>query len=145
MPKKIDRMGKALGATKQMSVRKRASGPLELLQLGEEIGARLSSRGGRPSDPKWNVRRVIPLKQESWNYLRQHELPATRAQDFRAFVAAARADEGQTIALEKSVADAPAIPDSVKVEELVQAAEAAARSRNYPVAEQLLKRVIEKA
>jgi len=77
-------------------------------------------------------------------HMRQHELPATRAQDFRAFVAAARADEGQTIALEKSVADAPAIPDSVKVEELVQAAEAAARSRNYPVAEQLLKRVIEK-
>ena len=71
MAKKIDRVGKALGATKQMSVRSRASGPLELLQLGEEIGARLSSRGGRPSDPKWNVRRVIPLKEESCNYLWQ--------------------------------------------------------------------------
>ena len=28
-------------------------------------------QGGRPSDPKWNVRRVIPLKEASWNYLRQ--------------------------------------------------------------------------
>ena len=71
MAKKIDRVGKALGATKQMSLRTRASGPMELLQLGEEIGARLISRGGRPSDPKWNVRRVIPLKEESWNFLRQ--------------------------------------------------------------------------
>jgi hypothetical protein len=71
MAKKIDHIGKALGATRQISVGSRASGPLELLQLGEEIGARLSSKGGRPSDPKWNVRRVIPLKEESWNYLRQ--------------------------------------------------------------------------
>lgn len=76
--------------------------------------------------------------------LRQHELPATRVQDFRAFVAAARADEGQTIALERSVAGTPAIPDSVKVEELVQAAEAAAKNSNYPMVEELLKRVIEK-
>jgi tetratricopeptide (TPR) repeat protein len=76
--------------------------------------------------------------------LRQHELPATRAQDFRAFVAAARADEGQTIALEKSVAGTPTIPDSVKIEELIQAAEAAAKNQNYPMVEELLKRVIEK-
>lgn len=71
MPKKIDRVGKILGATKQMSLKTRASGPLELIRLREEIGARLSSRGGRPSDPKWNLRRVIPLKEETWKFLRQ--------------------------------------------------------------------------
>ena len=71
MAKKIDRVGKALGATRQMSLKTRASGPLELIQLREEIAARLSSRGGRPSDPKWNLRRVIPLKEESWTFLRQ--------------------------------------------------------------------------
>jgi tetratricopeptide (TPR) repeat protein len=76
--------------------------------------------------------------------LRQHELPAARVQDFRAFVAAARADEGQTLAIERSVAGAPAIPETVKVEELIQAAQAAAKSRNYPVVEELLKRVLEK-
>jgi tetratricopeptide (TPR) repeat protein len=76
--------------------------------------------------------------------LREHELPAARVQDYRAFVAAARADEAQTISLETSVAGTPAIPDSVKVEELVQAAEAAAKNNNYPLVEVLLKRVIEK-
>jgi tetratricopeptide (TPR) repeat protein len=76
--------------------------------------------------------------------LRQHELPATRVQDFRALVAAARADEGQTIAIERSIAGTPAIPESVKVEELIQAAQAAAKSRNYPLVEELLKRVLEK-
>lgn len=76
--------------------------------------------------------------------LRQHELPATRVQDFRAFVAAARADEGQTLAIERSVAGVPTIPETVKVEELIQAAQAAAKSRNYPVVEELLKRVLEK-
>jgi tetratricopeptide (TPR) repeat protein len=76
--------------------------------------------------------------------LRQHELPAARVQDYRAFVAAARADEAQTISMETSVAGTATIPDSVKVEELVQAAEAAAKNENYALAEQLLKRVLEK-
>jgi len=71
MAKKIDRVGKSLGATRQVSLKTRASGPLELVRLREEIGVRLSSRGGRPSDPTWNLRRVIPLKEESWNFLRQ--------------------------------------------------------------------------
>lgn len=76
--------------------------------------------------------------------LRQRELPAARVQDFRAFVAAARADEAQTISVETSAARPASIPDSVKVEELVQAAEAAAKNENYPLVEELLKRVIEK-
>jgi tetratricopeptide (TPR) repeat protein len=77
--------------------------------------------------------------------LREHELPAARVQDFRAFVAAVRADEAQTISMETSVvAGTPSIPSSVKVEELVQAAYAASKNSNYPLAEELLKRVIEK-
>lgn len=77
-------------------------------------------------------------------HLRQHELPAARVQDYRAFVAAARADEGQTVSLETSVAGTPTIPDSVKVEELYQAALAAAKNQNYSLMEELLKRVVEK-
>ena len=71
MAKQTDRVGRALGATRQFSLKMRASGPLELIQLREEIDARLSSRGGRPSDPKWNLRRVIPLKKASWDFLRE--------------------------------------------------------------------------
>ncbi len=84
------------------------------------------------------------LTAERAYHLRQRELPPARTQDLIAFVAAARADEAQTLSVETSVAGTPTIPDTVKVDELVQAAEAAAKNQNYPVAEQLLKRVIEK-
>lgn len=57
MAKKPDRAGRALGAARQFSVKTRLSGPLEWVQLREEIDARLSSRGGRRSDPEWNLRR----------------------------------------------------------------------------------------
>jgi Flp pilus assembly protein TadD len=76
--------------------------------------------------------------------LRQREIPAERVQDYRAFVAAARSDEGQTLSLETTLTGAPAIPDSVKAEELIQAAESAAKNANYPIAEELLKRAVEK-
>jgi tetratricopeptide (TPR) repeat protein len=76
--------------------------------------------------------------------LRQSELPAERLQDYRAFAAATKSDAAQTLSLETEVAGAPAIPDSVKTDDLLQAAEAAAKNRNYATAEQLLKRVVEK-
>jgi len=71
MAKKIDRVGKALGATRQLSLKTHIAGPLDLLQLRAEIEARLKSRGGRPSDPEWDLRRVIPLKKSSWDFLRK--------------------------------------------------------------------------
>jgi len=67
-----------------------------------------------------------------------------RSQDYAAFVAAARADEAQNTLLETDLAGTPAIPTSVKVEELIQAAEAAEKNENYPLAEELLKRVLGK-
>jgi tetratricopeptide (TPR) repeat protein len=76
--------------------------------------------------------------------LRQREIPAERLQDYQAFAAAARSDSAQTLALETDVTGTPAIPDSVKTEDLIQAAQAAADNDNYVVAEQLLRRVIEK-
>lgn len=76
--------------------------------------------------------------------LRQRELPAERLQDYRAFTAATKSDAAQTLSLETEVAGGPAIPDSVKTEDLLQAAESAARNGNYATAEQLLKRIIEK-
>ena len=76
--------------------------------------------------------------------LRQRELPAERLQDYRAFAAATKSDAAQTMSLETEVAGAPAIPDSVKTEDLLQAAEAANTNHNYAVAEQLLKRIVEK-
>lgn len=77
-------------------------------------------------------------------HLRQREIPAERLQDYQAFAAAARSDSAQTMALETDVAGTPAIPDSVKTEDLIQAADAASNNQNYGVAEQLLKRALEK-
>jgi tetratricopeptide (TPR) repeat protein len=76
--------------------------------------------------------------------VRKREIPADRAQDYLAFVAAARADEAQTLSLETNLAGSPTIPDSVKTEELIQAAETAAKNQNYRLVEELLKRVLEK-
>ena len=76
--------------------------------------------------------------------LKQRELPSERVQDYQAFAAAARADAAQTLALETEVAGTPAIPDSVKTEDLLQAAQAASSNRNFAVAEQLLRRVLER-
>lgn len=77
-------------------------------------------------------------------HLRQRELPAERLQDYLAFTAAVKSDEAQTLLLETDIAGTPTIPDSVKVDDLLQAAQAATRNENYEAAEQLLRRVIEK-
>lgn len=84
------------------------------------------------------------LTAERTLHVRRHELPAERMQDYQAFVAAARADEAQTLSLETEVAGTPTIPDSVKVDDLIQAAQAAMKSRNFAAAEQLLQRALEK-
>ena len=76
--------------------------------------------------------------------LRQRELPSERLEDFRAFAAATRSDMAQTLSLETEVAGTTAIPDTVKTEDLIQAAEAAAENGNFAMSEQLLKRVLEK-
>ena len=76
--------------------------------------------------------------------LRQHDLPAARTQDFIAFAAATHADEEQMLSVETDVAGTPAISTTVKVEDLIQAADAAAKNENYPMVEELLKRALEK-
>ena len=64
------RVTKALGAQRSFSLDGLPSqGPLDLLQLRAELGRRLRSSGGRPTDPEWSVRRVIPFKEERWREL----------------------------------------------------------------------------
>ena len=76
--------------------------------------------------------------------LRQGEIPAARTQDYLAFLASAHADGSQTVSVETDVAGAPAIPDSMKVEELISAADTAANNENYALSEELLKRALAK-
>jgi tetratricopeptide (TPR) repeat protein len=145
-----------------LSAGARKAGNKKPIELGPPIDISYSLKLTLPS--KYQMRLPLPLK-VSRDYaeyaatyklegqtllgqrtlrLRQREIPAERLQDYQAFAAAARSDSTQTLALETDVAGTPAIPDSVKTEDLMQAAEAAANNDNYPVAEQLLRRVIEK-
>ena len=74
---------------------------------------------------------------------RMRELPAARTRDYLAFVRAVRNDEAQTLSVETTTAGAPTIPESAKADELFQAAGAAFGNENYPLAVELLKRVLE--
>jgi tetratricopeptide (TPR) repeat protein len=76
--------------------------------------------------------------------LNRHELPADRTQDYIAFVAAANSDGAQQLSVETEIAGSPSIPTTVKVEDLIQAAQAAAKNQNFALVEELLKRVLEK-
>jgi tetratricopeptide (TPR) repeat protein len=69
------------------------------------------------------------------------EIPVARSRDYMAFVRAVRADEGQSINLESTVAGAPVIPASAQPEELYGAALAALRNDNPAQAIELLRRV----
>ena len=132
------------------------------LEIGPPIDVSYSLKLTLPA--KYQTRLPLPLKvsrdygEYTANYklegqtliaertlkLRQRELPAERLQDYQAFVAAVRSDAQQALSLETEIAGTPSIPDSVKTEDLLQASQAAVRNGNYPIAEQLLRRVVEK-
>lgn len=64
------RISDALGASRTVELPTRpAQGPLGLLQLRAELTDRLRSSGGRPTDPDWSVRRVVPFKPDKWREL----------------------------------------------------------------------------
>ncbi len=78
------RVASALGAQRSVPLDGLPSqGPLDLLQLRTELGRRLRSTGGRPTDPDWSLRRVIPFKKLGWQELEQ--------------LAARCSEEGQTV------------------------------------------------
>lgn len=63
-------VGSALGASRVISLPGLpSSGPLDLLQLRAEVAQRLRSSGGRPTDPSWNVQRLVPFREERWRRL----------------------------------------------------------------------------
>ena len=65
-----DEIAEALGADRVVALERLPSGgPLDLLELRAEVGRRLRSTGGRPTDPDWNVRRLVPFRREGWNDL----------------------------------------------------------------------------
>jgi hypothetical protein len=48
----------------------KSQGPLELIHLQAELH-RLKSSGGRPTDPQWTVKRLVPFTEQNWQKLGQ--------------------------------------------------------------------------
>jgi hypothetical protein len=63
-------IAKALGSNRSFSVKKLKLGtPLSWFNLANEIKWRLISTGGRPSDPYWDTKRLVPFRKKVWDYL----------------------------------------------------------------------------
>lgn len=75
MASKIDQtkqkqIAKALGADRIVSLPKRKfGGPVAWIELVNMFNHRLISRGGRPSDPSWDTRRLVPFSRQIWKHL----------------------------------------------------------------------------
>lgn len=156
------KVGVPLPPLNLMQFKGRKANSTKPLELGPPIDISYNLKLTLPS--KYQTRLPLPLKVtrdyadyaanykvdggvllgERTLHMRQRELPAERLQDYLAFAAAVKSDEAQTLSLETDIAGTPTIPESVKVDDLLQAAQVASKNENYPVAEQLLKRVIEK-
>ncbi|HEX9735245.1 MAG TPA: hypothetical protein VGG06_25020 [Thermoanaerobaculia bacterium] len=68
----IQEIQEALGARRVVRLDQLPSqGPLDLLQLRAELQRRLRSSGGRPTDPDWSIRRVVPFKEDHWRELEE--------------------------------------------------------------------------
>lgn len=65
-----DRVARALGATRSLRIGSATLGtPLDWLALRQEVGTRLQSTGGRPTDPAWEITRSIRFDREHWQML----------------------------------------------------------------------------
>jgi len=76
--------------------------------------------------------------------VRQGEISRTRIQDYLAFLNSTKADANQFLSVKTDVTAKPSFPDSMNSEELMKAASAADDNEHYPLAEELLKRVLAK-
>ena len=69
-PASTEMIATAIGASRSMRLSgSPAQGPLGLLQLRAEVVERLRSSGGRPTDPSWTLKRVVPFRRERWQEL----------------------------------------------------------------------------
>ena len=70
--KTSSQIAQALGASRAVPLQGvPAGGPLDLLQLRADAARRLRSSGGRPTDPHWDVHRLIPFSDGYWRQLEE--------------------------------------------------------------------------
>ena len=66
-----DRIAEALGASRVVKLGKSRDWPLGWMGLAGIVRDRLVSRGGRPSDPNWDTKRLVPFRRATWKRLSQ--------------------------------------------------------------------------
>lgn len=67
----IQDLANQLGGDKVIPLRNsKSKGPLELLQLREDL-ERLTSSGGRPTSPEWEIKRLVPFTEDNWEKLKE--------------------------------------------------------------------------
>jgi len=70
--KRHDKIAETIGASRVVPLKKlRLAGPLDWLGLAQTLPSRLISSGGRPSDPRWNTKRLVPFRRRTWKQLTQ--------------------------------------------------------------------------
>lgn len=61
-----------LGASRVVRLgRPQPQGPLDWVLLGRELAGRLIPVGGRPSDPAWDIQRLVPFNSKTWRKLKK--------------------------------------------------------------------------
>ena len=65
----MSKISSKLGANRTFNVKKKMGTPLSWLHLAHEVKEILISSGGRPSNPQWDIKRLIPFKQKNWDKL----------------------------------------------------------------------------
>lgn len=63
-------LSRTLGASRSFTITQQPNGPFGVAALLEEIKSRLVSHGGRPSDSRSTVRRLVPLRKNVWSSLK---------------------------------------------------------------------------
>lgn len=65
-----DMIAGELGASRVIKVKdQHPKGPLGWLELAQTLQSHLVSRGGRPSDPHWDTKRLVPFRRQTWKRL----------------------------------------------------------------------------
>lgn len=70
--KRYNKIAETIGASRVVPLKKlRLAGPLDWLELAQTLPNRLISSGGRPSDPNWDTKRLVPFRRKTWKQLTQ--------------------------------------------------------------------------
>lgn len=62
-------VARALGAAQVVKLGVGRDWPLGWIGLASIVRERFVSRGGRPSDPHWDTKRLVPFRHETWERL----------------------------------------------------------------------------